>query len=270
MAPPGEEQGREGASRRLKIIAGSTLISDIASDLLDGGADILTLAPPEASPTGDDLKAASTAFAAEADLAVLHGFQANEALFRELVSVSGNRSLTMTVVQAAGSWQIPASQKLASEETARILSAAAPELSGLITVRLARRLKSLEAVELEARALAGSLAGVPVAASEMQAWFLNWAGIFVAWSFGGSSSPGGFPPSQPPPGLEVELVADDLQTGGGAGEAVARRFGAPLAVLSSFPGAPEDSPDYLSLVRGNFRRLEAAWKASPARPPRRR
>jgi hypothetical protein len=246
-------------------MAGSSLIADIVMDLLvDEGAEILTLASPTVPPEGDDLGSAPPAFAAEADLLLVHGFQADQHLFRRLVRSSGNWSLRMIIIQAPGSWQIPESQRMASELTATALAEAMPARAGIVRTRLARRLKALEALESEAGILAGSLRRCPVAASEMQAGFLAWAGLDVVWSFGGTRSQGG-PPQRPPAGLAAELVADDLQTGGGAGEDVSRELGIPLAVLSSFPGTPEDSPDYFSLVRGNLRRLAEARHGPP--PP---
>jgi hypothetical protein len=269
--PANEDTGnREGAretdgSRILKIIAGSTLLADIARDLLGPGTVIHTLVPPQASPAGTDLKAADTAFAAEADLLLVHGFQADPGLFDELVRSSGNGGLRMISVRAAGSWQVPDSQRRASEETADVLARAVPGRAGLVRVRLARRLKALDGLESEVRVLVEPFRGVPVAASEMQAWFLSWAGLDVAWSFGGARSPGEGPPAPPPAGLHVDLVVGDLQTGGGAEEAVARALDAPLEVLSSFPEAQEDSPDYFTLVRGNVRRLSAALRRPYAR-----
>jgi hypothetical protein len=246
-----------------KIIAGSTYLADIARDLLGPGTVMLTLSPPEASPSGGDLKAADAAFAADADMLLVHGFQSDQERFSELVRSSGNPTLRMVTIRADGSWQVPDAQRRASAETADAIAGVFPGYAGLVHVRLARRLKALDALETEAHVLAEPLRGVSVAASEMQAWFLEWAGLDVAWSFGGPEMPGGIP--MPPPGLKVELVVGDLQTGEDAGQAVARALGVPLAVLSSFPGAPGDSPDYFSLVRGNLKRLLSAHGAPPAR-----
>jgi ABC-type Zn uptake system ZnuABC Zn-binding protein ZnuA len=253
-----------GEARPFRIIAGSTYLADIARELLGSGTVVLTLASPETSPKATDLKAADAAFVADAHLVLVHGFQADQALFSELVRSSGNGSLRMAAVRAAGSWQVPDAQRQASEETAGVLAEAFPGHAGLLRVRLARRLKAIDALETEAHVLAGPLRGLPIAASEIQAWFLKWAGMEVTWSFGASGTPAGLPAPPPPVGLKVEFVVGDLQTGDGAGAAVARELEVPLVVLSSFPGAPEDSPDYFSLVRGNLRRLLSAGGAPDA------
>ncbi|HAK22638.1 MAG TPA: ABC transporter substrate-binding protein, partial [Desulfovibrio sp.] len=67
--------GRSAFAGPVKLIAGTSLITDVLQALCGGNAEILTLVQGSSCPGHEDVKTGDFVFASHADLIVLHAWQ---------------------------------------------------------------------------------------------------------------------------------------------------------------------------------------------------
>lgn len=246
------------AAGTVKIVVGSSLLADIVLDLVDGKASVLTMVPGSSCPGHETVKTTDLLFAAHADLILVHAFQRELPWLSALKGAMQDGRGRVLVAETEGSWLVPAVQKEAVRDVAARLAETFPAWRDGLLERAGRRLSRVESVERTALDRLAPLRGAVVAASEMQAELVRWAGFEVAVTFGR-------PEAMQPLELvrQTELlrrkqavgVVDNLQSGADAGLPLAAELGVPHVVLSNFPGFREDVPDYDALLCYNVGEL---------------
>ena len=149
--------GRSAFAGPVKLIAGTSLITDVLQDLCGGNAEILTLVQGSSCPGHEDVKTGDFVFASHADLIVLHAWQERMPQFTTMLKSIERPDLRKVLLTETGSWLVPDNQREASRQAAAALEKAFPEKAGDVRARLAKRLARIDAAEAEA----GNLSVIP-------------------------------------------------------------------------------------------------------------
>lgn len=247
------------AAERLRIIAGTSLISDIVSSLTEGHSDILTLIQGSSCPGHENANTGDYVFAATAKLLLIHPFQRHLPQVRAMLKATDNAGLTIVEVSPRGSWLIPDVQKTAVLEIAEALKNAAPDLATSIDQQVQARLHAVDAAAAACLSKLKVVQGKRVIAATMQAEFARWAGLEVVQTFGRAedvTARGLTEILAASKGANLSGVIDNYQSGPDTGLPLALELGVPHVVLSNFPGSSADVPDYFSLLRHNVALLQ--------------
>lgn len=248
------------AAEPLRVVAGTSLISDIIADLTEGKCETLTLIQGSSCPGHENASTGDYVFAAKAKLLLIHPFQRHLQQVDAMLQAVGNPSLAIVEVSPRGSWLIPDIQKQAVREIATALEGAAPELAPVISQRALQRMQKVDALATECRLALAATQGLPVIAAYMQAEFVKWAGFDVVRTFGRAediNARGLAEILSAVKSIHVVGVVDNYQSGPDAGLPLSLELGVPHVVLSNFPGSSDDAPDYFSLLRRNITQLQS-------------
>ncbi|MEJ5358685.1 MAG: metal ABC transporter substrate-binding protein [Desulfobacterales bacterium] len=236
----GVPAGAADPAARPKIVASTSLIAEIAADLLGTAAEITTLIPPASCPGHYDLRPEDLKRLSAAQLFLLHDWQGDR--FGEpLLRAAANPALQRVVLAVPGTWMVPAVQARATERIAGVLAEAWPLRREEILAAARRRVTAVHRAESRGEARLASVRGgaIAVLADAMQADFVRWAGLTVAGVFGRGEemTPAEFAQAvRDGRRAGVRLVVENLQSGNLAGRAIARELGVPAVTLSNFPG----------------------------------
>lgn len=241
----------------LKVVAGTSLIEDIVSNLTSGRATMVTITPGSSCPGHTDIKATDMAFAADADVALVHQFQVNMPHVKSMLTAATPR-VRVEMLAVRGAWTIPSVQDEATRRIAEILVAVRPTWQAEIRQRAAARLERIAAARAQAQRRLAPLGGKAVLAAAMQAEFVRWAGLTVVAEYGRAED---LTPRdlvglmEAARGKRVIGVVDNLQSGADAGRPLADELRVPHVVLTNFPGSLLGTEDYFGLLDYNVRRL---------------
>ena len=245
-------------ANNVKIVAGSSLISDIVLALTEGEAEVLTVIPGASCPGHEAVKTTDMFFAADADMILVHAFQQKLPWLSSMKTAGEDGKPQIVVLETEGSWLVPEVQKEAVRDIAVILADAFPAWRETLFERARTRLACVDTAEREVLTRLAPLKGSVVAASEMQADFVRWAGLEVPVTYGR-------PEAMHPMELVEQIqrlsdrhiagVIDNWQSGADAGLPLAMELAVPHVVLSGFPGFRKDVPDYGALLRYNAEQL---------------
>lgn len=246
------------AAEPLRVVAGTSLITDIVNDLTAGDSEVLTIIQGSSCPGHENAKTHDFVFAAKADLVLIHPFQRHMLQVTAMLDAVDNASLKLVVISPKGSWIIPEIQKQATLEIADALCAAAPQKTEAIQQRKRLRIEKIAQAEQECREHLKAVADKSVIAAAMQAEFVQWAGFNVLRSFRRVEEINARELASimsDVKGKGVCGVIDNYQSGMDAGLPLALELNAPHVVLSNFPGSSDDVPDYFSLLQANVTQL---------------
>ncbi len=250
-----------------EIIAGTSHIQDIASDLTDAAVSAHILLPSGACPSQFDLRAADITRLQQARLVILHSWQLDLANIRRVIEASGAPEARRRIVDVPGNWMLPDAQTAATRALAELLADEMPEKRLLIAQRLEARLSAIEKAAASARDRLEAACPATTAAlcNELQRPVAVWAGLEVIAAFG---RPEDWSVSDAERlvrlGREhkVALVIDNLQSGGAhMSKTLARDMAAAHVVLSNFPGGFPDTPSWESAFNENIKRLLSALES---------
>ena len=246
-----------------RVLAGTSHIEDIVSDLMGGEVLIETFAPGGSCPMHTDLKVSSVVFAAKAQIAIFHEGQQRMAMLQNLLKSAKNERLRTEYVRVEGNWMVPEVQAQASRLIAPLLENTFPEIARRIRERLERRLASVAQARKEASGFLAAAPRLRVAADHRQADFLRWAGVTVVEAYDSSAelSPRHVADlAKKLRGQKLDAVVDNFQSSSELGPALARELRLPRVVLSNFPMTGTAEGDYLSLFASHVRKLSALLK----------
>lgn len=244
--------------RPLKIMAGTSLIEDIARDLTAGQGEILTIIQGSSCPGHESAKTLDFVFAAKADILLIHAFQNGMPQISGMLEAVNNTALRVVILNLRGSWLVPENQKEAVRRIAAALIELAPEQAPMVEQRMRRRLKRVDDLAAECVRRLAPARGKAVLAAAMQAEFLAWAGFEVVQVYGRAEDCSASQLAavlKAAQGRKVRGVVDNLQSGADAGLPLALELRTPHLVLSNFPGSGPNVPDYFSLLRANVEQL---------------
>ncbi|MEG6504614.1 metal ABC transporter solute-binding protein, Zn/Mn family [Nitratidesulfovibrio sp. 1201_IL3209] len=264
------QDARNPAPARLQVLAGTTLIEDLVRAVGGGRVSVRAIIPGGACPGHHDVRASDVTAFGTADLILLHDWQCGQAHIRALLDTAPGAAGRVRVPEAPGNWMLPEAQARAAMAVGGLLAAADPDGAAAYSRRAAERAARARAVGGEVRALASAsgIAGVPAIGDVMQRPMLEWLGLRVVGDYGRFEETGAEALARTVAAgkaARAALVADNLQSTGGAGRALAEDMDARLVVLTNFPGGFPDTPDWESSFRRNADMVMAAARgAAPA------
>lgn len=250
-----------------EIIAGTSLIADIISDLTDASVDTYTLLPSSSCPSQFDMKASDIGRLQEAQLMFLHPWQLQLANIRRVLDAAKIPEDRIRIVEVTGNWMVPDVQVEATQTLASLLTAVHPAEGASIQQRVETRINEIARIKAKATDLLASAKSIPILCNEMQAPFLRWAGFDVVdtyarpedWSVAETERLVALGREH-----KVVLVVDNLQSGGlRMSETLARDIGAVNVVLSNFPNGLPDTPTWQTAFMENLHRLQQALETIP-------
>ena len=240
------------------VIAGTSLIAEIAQDLAGGKLEVQNLIPPGMCPGHYDMKPSDVEALANSKALLIHPWQQDKANITALIEAADNPGLIVKVIAVKDNWMEPPLQAEAVEAIAQALGEIDPQNSALYQQKAEDRLGAIQAKGEEAkdRLQEAGVAGVKVVCDEMQAGFVKWAGFDLVATYGR------------PEGLSVAdieqlvvqareagvtLVIDNLQSGGTANsETMAQDIGAAQVTISNFPGGFEGTETWVKTLDKNI------------------
>ena len=227
------------------VIAGSSLISEIAEDLAEGKLEVQNLIPPGMCPGHYDMKPSDVEALANSKALLIHPWQQEKANITALIQAADNPGLIVKVIAVKDNWMEPPLQAEAVEAIAQALGEIDPQNSALYQQKAEDRLGAVQAKGEEAKDTLqeSGVAGVKVLCDQQQAGFVKWAGFDLVATYGRPEELSVADMEQlVVQGREagVALVIDNLQSGGTANsETMAQDIGAAQVTLSNFPGGFE-------------------------------
>ena len=258
---------------RLQVLAGTTLIEDLVRAVGGERVSVRTVIPGGACPGHHDVRASDVTAFATADVILLHDWQRGQAHIRALLDTAPGAADRVRVPDVPGNWMLPGVQARAAMAVAGLLAAADTEGAAAYSRRARERADRAVGVGAEVRGTvaAAGIAGTPAIGDAMQRAMLEWLGLRVVGDYGRFEETGAEALARTVAAgkaARAVLVADNLQSTGGAGRALAEDMGARLVVLTNFPGGFPDAPDWESSFRRNAELVMAAVRGvSPGGAP---
>jgi len=254
------------AAGPIRILAGTTLIEDIVTDLGGGRIATRTLIPGSACPGHSDLRASDVSFASEAQIVLIHDWQQNMPMLQALRRSAPDAQSKLHVVPAPGNWMLPERQGEATSAAAKLLADIAPAQAKSIKAKAQARQSRIKALSarLKSQAAQAGLPGARVICDVMQRPLLEWLGCVVVAEYGRFE---GMNPRQLADVMakakagKAVLVVDNMQSTGGSGKALADDLGARHVVLTNFPGADAQAATWEQTLQWDVERLASAMRA---------
>jgi zinc transport system substrate-binding protein len=251
------------AQDRLQIMAGTSLIEDIVTDLGGSRVAVKTIIPAAACPGHYDIRTSDVAYLSQARIILLHDWQERmPALVSIIEAVPGSKDRIM-VIQVKGNWMAPDKQTEATAAILGVLEGIDPAKAGWYRANARNRIERAETLGTMARdrIRQAGLEGAPVICDLMQRPFVESLGLNVVADYGRFEEMG-------PEALgkamsaartaRVKLVLDNLQSTGAAGKSLAEDLGAGHATLSNFPGGFPGADTWEAAVARNVDLILAA------------
>ena len=256
----------ETTSIKLKVVASTSLITQIVERIGGDRVDVVNIIPPGQCPGHFDVKPGDIQQLAEADLFLLHGWQ-GEKFSEELIATAKNPDLTVISFDipsnSESNWMVPSVQQEATDGVAAALSQVDSANSGAYQASADEYKKAIEIkeAELQGRLAGQNLTNVNVICSGMQAAFLDWVGLNVVTFYG---RPDTLTPQVVQDIVDlgrsedVVLVVENMQSGADAGAGIAEDLGCARIILSNFPGGYENTDTWEDTIDYNVQLLLAA------------
>lgn len=241
-----------------RILAGTSIVADILSDLTGPEAKVQQLIPGGACPGHYDLRPGDLIFLEKADLLVLEGYQPNMSNMTDLIQAADNRKLQTLVLPKIYNSMLPSAQITYTERLATELAKLFPAMASSVDKAAAKRIDMIRTKASREAARLRPAKDVPTLCAAMQKGFASWAGLKVVGTYG---RPEDLSPSAYGKLLtlgkdnHVRLVLDNLQSGPNAGAGIAESLQAGHADLTSFPGALPGQDGWAAAFTANTQKL---------------
>jgi zinc transport system substrate-binding protein len=247
----------------LKVVTGTSLIANIATDVGGDRVTVRNVIPPGLCPGQYDVKPGDIETLAQANVLIIHSWQQGQQDIKELTSAANNASLIIKTIELNDNWMAPPIQAEAVDKIAAALGEIDPANSAYYQERAeARKLAILaKGDEIQAELQAARISGVKVICSDMQTGFVTWAGFDVVATYGRPETLTAAKAAEivtQAKAAGVALVIDNLQSGPEAGKSMARDIGAVQVTISNFPGGLENTETWEKAIDKNIELLLAA------------
>ena len=249
-----------GGASKLNVVTSTSLIAQIVERVGGNKIDVVNIIPPAQCPGHFDVKPGDIQKLADADLFILHGWQ-GEMFSEDLIASADNPDLTVVKLDiptnSESNWMMPTVQQEATDNIAAALSQVDPDNSSAYQQSAAEYKGQIAAKEagIKARLAQENLSEVNDMCSEQQEAYVKWAGLNVSAIYGR-------PDSLTPQVLQdlvdtgraagVTLIIDNLQSGKGAGAAIAEELGCERIILSNFPGGFDNTETWEKAIDYNI------------------
>jgi len=246
------------------IVAGSSLIADIAQNVAGDKLEIHNLIPPGMCPGHYDVIPSDFETLANSKVIIIHNWQQDKANITGLIEAADNPNLIIKVIDVNGNWMTPPVQAEAVDKIAQALSEIYPENSAYYQEKAEKGTQSVltKGEEIKTRLQQAKLDGVKVICTDEQAGFVIWAGFDIVATYGrpeelSVAEVGELITEAKKAG--VALVIDNLQSGATSNSAtMAQDIGAIQVTISNFPGAFEGTETWEKSLNKNVDLLLAA------------
>jgi zinc transport system substrate-binding protein len=247
-------------AKDLKIVAGTTLLSDILKDIAGSGAQIRTVIPGGSCPGHYDIKPGDIKLLAEADALFIHPWQKGQQNIQSIIRAAENEGLKIVMVAAKGNVMVPQVQCQAIEAISENLKRIDPGKAQAYTEAATRRISRVKRIDSELKEILKKegVENRPVVCAAMQKGFVAWVGFNVIADYGR-------PEDLTPENLaqiiskarnsNVKLVVDNLQSGPDAGKGMAQELKAQQVNLSNFPNGFKGVDTWEKNIRKNIELL---------------
>jgi zinc transport system substrate-binding protein len=222
-------------TRRIPVVASTTLISAIIQAVGGDRFAVTTIAPAGLCPGQFDLKPSDITAANQAKLLLNHGWEGWFPRLEKAMWTADTRKVTLAT---KGNWMIPDVQKRATAEIAALLmelDSARADTYRLASESYQARVDSAAAT---ARTMLAGKTLPAVIAAEQQAPFVAWLGFRVVATYGRAED---FTAQEMTRLARVaidsgvKLVVDNLQSGPNAGKPLAEALKVGHVTLTNFP-----------------------------------
>ena len=222
-------------TKRIPIVASTTLISTIIQAVGGDQFAVTTIAPAGLCPGHFDLKPSDVTAANCAKLVLNHGWEAWYPALAKAIVPPGPRRVTLAT---QGNWMIPELQKQAAVEIARLLAELDTARADTYRLAAARYEADVDSAAAAARALLAGRELPAVIAAEQQSPFVAWLGLHVVATYGRAedfSAQEMTRLARVATDSAVKLVVDNLQSGPDAGKPLAEALKVKHVTLTNFP-----------------------------------
>jgi zinc transport system substrate-binding protein len=213
-----------------------------------------------------DLKPADVEALSHAGVVLLHDWQLRMGNVQRVLEAAKTPDERIHVIAVEGNWLAPETQASAVQAIAEVLAeehAEQPETYASNARAFVDEVRE-HGEGFRAAIEKAGLPGTRVLCNVMQTPFAEWMGLEVAASFRGGADLSAAEIDalvERAKAADVVLVVDNLQSGSARlSETLARETGTPRVVLSNFPGAFADTPDWASTVARNVELLVEAME----------
>jgi zinc transport system substrate-binding protein len=222
-------------TKRIPILASTTLISAIVQAVGGDRFAVTTIAPAGLCPGHFDLKPSDVTAANYAKLVLNHGWEAWYPALEKAIIPPGPRRVTLVT---QGNWMIPDLQKRAAAEITTLLMELDTARADTYQLAVARYQADVDSTAAAARALLAGKTLPAVIAAEQQSPFVTWLGFRVVATYGRAEDFS----AQEMTRLArvaidsgVKLIVDNLQSGPDAGKPLAEALKVKHVTLTNFP-----------------------------------
>ncbi len=252
-----------------EIAAGTSLVEELANDLMQSKVPARTLLPPDMCPGHYDMRPGDIEAVAACRLLLLQPWQKTMPNITGAIAAAGIPQERVRVVPVDGNWMVPEKRAEAVQAMAAVLAEEFPEQKDILLARAEELAGQSRAVgrAVQARLAHVRPASIPVLCNEQQAPFVQWAGFHVVKTFG---RPEGLSVAQVDELTRhakeegVALVIDNMQSGSTKmGESLAQTTATVHVLLSNFPGSEPGTETWERMVNKNTDKLLAgveAWR----------
>jgi zinc transport system substrate-binding protein len=243
-------------AKDLKIVAGTTLLSDILKDIAGSGAQIRTVIPGGSCPGHYDIKPGDIKLLAKADAFFIHPWQKGQQNIQSIIRAAENEGLKIVMVATKGNVMVPEFQCQAIEAISENLKTMDPEKDQAYSEAATKRISRVKRVGRELKEILKKAGAEnrPVICASMQKDFVSWVGFKVIADYG---RPEDLTPENVAQIISkardsnVKLVLDNLQSGPHAGKGMAQELKAQQVNLSNFPNGFKGADTWEKNLRKN-------------------
>ena len=249
------------AEPKTKIIATTSLIASLTKEIGKDKIEVSTIIPPASCPGHFDLKIQDVKFLQESKAIFYHGW---ENFMSKLVQASPNKEGALRQIKVQGNWMVPNLQKQAALAIAEELGKLDPKNKAFYEKNAVNYNKRVDHATAKIKAKAAEkVAGKPIICSALQKDLMEWLGCQVVGVYGRAED---LTPQKTVQMIEVgkkhqaHIVIDNLQSGPGAGKAIAKELGIKDVTLTNFPGGLTNTETYLKALEKNVNLILTNWK----------
>ncbi|MDI6840778.1 MAG: metal ABC transporter substrate-binding protein [bacterium] len=242
---------REPNTPSLKIGATTSLIGVILQEIGKEKVDVVTIVPSGMCPGHFDVKPGDIKDLQDAKVIMSHGYE------EWIENLLNSMNIVNKPLRIEGNWMVPEVHKIAAKEITKILTEISPENTNFYLDNLTDYEKLIDSFALEVSESTNTFKGIKVICSEHQAEFLEWLGFNIITTYGR-------PEELTPKEIlnivnigkkeQVDIVVDNLQSGGKGSREIANEISARYTVLTNFPL----DKSYIKALRENINKLVQA------------
>ena len=260
-------------TNKLKVVTSTSMMAQIVERVGSDLVDLVNILPPTQCPGHYDVTPGDIRQLADADLFLMHGWQ-GEMFAQKLIDSADNPDLTVITIAVKGINMTPPPQLEAAQTLTGDYWMTPPvqlEATDMVTDALCQvdathsadyqesaveyrdEIEAKEA-EIKLELEQADVTSVNVICAEMQAGFVDWAGLNIVATFGQ-------PDSLTPQVIQdlvdqgreenVTLIIDNLHSGADAGKPIALDIGCERIILSNFPDGFPDTETWEKAIDKN-------------------